>query len=82
MTSQRKLEKIAEAHNLDIGSVTEGGRSILQLEGRAGDIRKVVEQIEGWNDYWVSHEFKDPADDEPARVNLYSGKVRWDKLGY
>jgi hypothetical protein len=41
MTSYKKLEKIAEAHNVDVQTGSEGGRLVIELWGRKEDLQKM-----------------------------------------
>ena len=57
---------------------------LVLAEGHSKAIKEALEQIgDGYSARWLGHEFDAAPDDEPdAVVRLYSGKVRWDLLGY
>ena len=78
------VERIAERHNVDASVTTESGRRVIQLYGRAQDIRKVIAQIEGYLVMWHNGDVGAPMPDgeQVTIFSLYSGRTNWAKLGY
>lgn len=79
MTSYSKLEKIAEACNVDVQTGSEDGHEVIELWGRKEDLQKMRPLIE--DDYLIRGGDRPSADGEDV-LYLYSGRVRWDTLGY
>jgi hypothetical protein len=84
MTSYKKLENIAEACNVDVQTSYEAGHLVIELHGRGQDLRKAMEQIDGYHVRWHMDDVGAlmPDGEEKGVLSLYSGRVNWAKLGY
>ena len=85
LSTYEKLEKIAEAHNVDIQYGQEAGHDRLELWGRREDLEKMKDLLEDnyLDDYLIRDEWRPAGADDRDVLYLYSDKrVRWDKLGY
>lgn len=82
---RRKLEKIADAHNVVVLTGHEAGHRRLELWGRREDLEKMKDLLEEnyLDDYLIRDEWCPAEPDDKDVLYLYSDKrVRWDKLGY
>jgi hypothetical protein len=80
MTS-KKLEKIADAHNVDMQTGWEAGYPIIELWGRKEDLERLKDLI--WDDYLIRGDERPAGPDGRDVLYLYSDKrIRWDKMGY
>ena len=80
----KTVDAIAERHGVETRITTESGRRVIELHGRAQDIRKVLAQIDGYHVMWDLGDVGRPMPDgeEETVISLYSGRVNWAKLGY
>jgi hypothetical protein len=78
------VDKIAERFGVYACVTTESGRQVIELHGRAQDIRKVLLNIEGYHVRWEWDDVGAPMPDgeQETIFSLYSGRTNWAKLGY